>query len=113
MDVSQLTSAEVADLLKREKIISEKGIGLIIENEVDGEALLLLETDKDFEDIGIKVGDRVKLRRFIAKYKTAEQLPVATSSNDQSVRDSCYFVCDIIICSFSRGYLLLKQKILP
>ena len=84
MDLSRLTPTEVAELLKREKI-SERGIVAIVENKLDGEALLLLEKDEDFTEIGIKVGDKLRLRRFIAKHRTAEQ-PVTTSSTDQSVR---------------------------
>ena len=96
MDVSRLNPAEVAQLLKREKIISEKGIGLIVENGVDGEALLLLERDEDFAEIGIKLGDKLKLRKFIAKHTTAEQpvttdheateQPVTTEATEQPVR---------------------------
>ena len=95
MDVSRLTSIEVAELLEREKIISKKGIGVIVENEVDGDALLLLK-DEDFAEIGIKLGDKVKLRRFIEKHKTstAEQ-PVATGSTDHEQSVSFMWSCII------------------
>ena len=88
MDVSRLTPTEVAELLKREKI-SERGIVAIVENKLDGEALLLLEKDEHFAAIGIKLGDMLKLKKIIAKHKTAEQ-PVTTSSTDQSVRVRVY-----------------------
>ena len=73
----QLSAAEVADLLKREKIISEKGISLVMmKNEIDGEALLLLETDVHLKEIGLKaVGDRMKLRAFISKHRTKSVTP--------------------------------------
>ena len=91
MDVSRLSPAEVAELLRREKIISEKGIGVIVDNEVDGEALLLLEDDEDFAEIGIKLSDTLQLRKFIAKHiKTAEQ-PVTTEATEQSVSFMYHF----------------------
>ena len=74
----QLSAAEVANLLKREKIISEKGISLIVKNEIDGEELLLLETDVHLKEIGLKaVGDRLKLRAFISKHRTKSVTPAA------------------------------------
>ena len=83
MDVSRLSPTEVAELLKREKFISENEVGVIVENDIDGEALLLLDME-DSAAIGIKLGDRLKLQKFIAKHKTAEQ-PVTTEATEQPV----------------------------
>ena len=82
MSLSQVSAAEVADILKREKIISEKGISLIVENEIDGEALLLLESVEDFKEIGIeKIGDRVKFRNFISKHRTKSVTPAVKTDD--------------------------------
>ena len=72
VSLSQLSVAEVADLLKREKILNEKGIRLIVENEIDG------ETDEHLKEIGLRgIGDRLKLRAFISKHRTKSVTPAA------------------------------------
>ena len=78
VSLSQLSVAEVADLLKREKILNEKGIRLIVENEIDGQALLVCETDEHLKEIGLRgIGDRLKLRAFISKHRTKSVTPAA------------------------------------
>ena len=68
--VSQLSPTEVAALLQKENIISDEGIRLIVKNKIDGQALLLLETEH-FKEIGIEaLGDRIKLGNFISKHRT-------------------------------------------
>ena len=82
VSLSQLSAVEVADLLIREKILSEKGISFIVENEIDGGALLLLETDEDFKEIGLRrIGDRLKLRAFISKHRTKSVVTPAEQSD--------------------------------
>ena len=74
--LSQLSVDEVVTLLRSEKIISEKGITLIVENEINGKALLLLDTEDRLKEIGLKaLGDRVNLRDFITKHRTKSVTP--------------------------------------
>ena len=75
--VSQLSAIEVADLLRKENSISERGISLIVENEIDGQALalLLLEKDEDLKAIGLAIGDRQRLGEFILKHRTKSVTP--------------------------------------
>ena len=83
--VSQLSAAEVADLLRREKIISEKGISLIVDNEIDGQTLLLLKTDEDLKEIGIRaVGDKLRVLAFISKHRTKSVTPAAQTDHVSS-----------------------------
>ena len=57
--------SQVADLL-RGKGFREDVVQLCESNNIDGEALLLLEEDKDFEKLGVtSLGDIVKLRKLI------------------------------------------------
>ena len=82
--VSQLGVDELVDLLKRETVISEEGISFIVKNEIDGQALLLLETVEHLEELG--VGDRVRLRAFISKCWTpAAQTDVPNPLSEQLV----------------------------
>ena len=80
VSLSQVSAAEVADILKREKIISEKGISLILENEIDGEALLApVKRDEALQRNWNTrtVGDKVKFRDFISKHRTKSVTPAA------------------------------------
>ena len=82
--VSQLSVDELVGLLRRETAISEEGISFIVKNEIDGQALLLLETVEHLEELG--VGDRAKLLDFISKCWTpAAQTDVPNLLSEQSV----------------------------
>ena len=81
----------MAALLKRENIISDEGTCLIEKNNIDGQALLLLETE-DFKEIGIvALGDRVKLKKFISTHRPATASPAA-QTDLQSVSTNYYEV---------------------
>ena len=86
-----LTTSQVAELLKKEGFRDDL-VQLFVENEVDGEALMMLETDDCMKDLGVtEVGDRRQLKRFIKKcmYKganTNERPPVDDHHEKESVR---------------------------
>ena len=86
--VSQLSVDEVADLLKNEGF-KENVVKLFVENEVDGEALLLLEKREHLNRIGlVKLGDIVKFEMFISRLRessTTEDAPALTGPS-QTVR---------------------------
>ena len=90
--VSQLSVGKLVGLLKRETVISEEGISFIVKNEIDGQALLLLETGEHLEELG--VSDRVRLRAFISKCWTpAAKTDVPNPLSEQSVSNLEQICC--------------------
>ena len=84
---------EVADLL-REKGFREDVVQLFVSNDIDGEALLLLEDDQlqCLNELGVtSLGDRLKLRKLI-RDASNEITPPAGSrgTTAESVRTSIY-----------------------
>ena len=86
--VSQLSVDEVEDLLKNEGF-KENVVKLFVENEIDGEALLLLEKKEDLNQIGlVKLGNILKFQKFISRLRessTTEDAPALTGPS-QTVR---------------------------
>ena len=83
---------EVADLL-REKRFREDVVQLFVSNGIDGEALLLLEDDKDLEKLGVTLlGDILKLRKLIKDARVTvasnEITPGSSGTTAESVRPS-------------------------
>ena len=84
-----LTTSQVAELLKKDGFRDDV-VQLFVENEVDGEALMMLETYEDMKAVGLtKHGDRLKIKKFIQKYQEG--------ANDhherESVRKCVQFTC--------------------
>ena len=105
--VSQLSVDEVADLLKNEGF-KENVVKLFVENEIDGEALLLLEKEEHLNRIGlVKLGDIVKFVKFISRLRessTTEDAPALTGPS-QTVRTQYSYLDCLYDCYLHRGYL--------
>ena len=72
---------EVADLL-REKRFREDVVQLFVSNDIDGEALLLFEDDKNLQKLGVTLlGERLKLRKLIRDARIASNETTSASSS--------------------------------
>ena len=81
--MEQLSAGQVAELLKEEGL-PENVVQLFEKNAVDGEALMMLETDEDMKELGLnKLGDRLKIRKLLSKYRegaNTKEVPPAEES---------------------------------
>ena len=97
--MEKLSAGQVAEMLKEEGF-PENVVQLFEENAVDGEALMLLETDEDMKELGLhKLGDRLKIRRLLSKYRegaNTKEVPPADHEKE-SVRKSVANIYIIII----------------
>lgn len=85
MIMEHLTVSEVGELLKKEGFPGDV-VQLFADNAVDGEALMMLETDENMKELGLKkVGDRLKIKKLISKYRGGDILPPADREKE-SVR---------------------------
>ena len=83
---------EVADLL-REKGFREDVVQLFVSNDIDGEALLLLEDDQlqCLNELGVtSLGDRLKLRKLIRDASNGITPAGSIGTTAESVRTSIY-----------------------
>ena len=72
---------EVADLL-REKRFREDVVQLFVSNDIDGEALLLFEDDKNLQKLGVTLlGERLKLLKLIRDARIASNETTSASSS--------------------------------
>ena len=90
-----LTTSQVAELLKKEGFRDDV-VQLFVENKVDGEALMMLETEEEYmKELGLKnVGDKLKIKKFIKKYKegaNTKEMPPADHHERESVRKCVHF----------------------
>ena len=65
--VEQLTVSDLFDFLE-DSGISAQITNAILENDVGGKELLCL-SEEEIKELAPKIGDRVKLRSLISKYK--------------------------------------------
>ena len=110
-----LTTRQVAELLKKEEIRDDV-VQLFVENEVDGKALLMLETDEDYmKELGLtKVGDKLKIKNLIKKYKedakSKEILPVEHHERE-SVRKCINLQYILRLHLHVTGFVFLRSEI--
>ena len=110
-----LTTSQVAELLKKEGLRDDV-VQLFVENEVDGKALMMLETEEDYtmymKELGLtKVGDKLKIKNLIRKYKEdakSKEIPPADHHERESVRKCVQFtmydenfICTLPGCFFT------------
>ena len=90
-----LTTSQVAELLEKEGFRDDV-VQLFVENKVDGEAFVMLETEEEYmKELGLKnVGDKLKIKKLIKKYKgdeNAKEMPSADHHEKESVRNYVQF----------------------
>ena len=89
------TTSQVAELLKKEGFRDDV-VQLFVVNEIDGEALMMLETDEHMKEVGLtKHGDQLKIKKFIKKCKegaNAKEIP-PDDHERESVRKCIQFTC--------------------
>lgn len=87
-------TSQVAELLEKEGFRHDV-VQRFVENKVDGEALMMLETEEEYmKELGLKsVGDKLKIRKLIKKYKgdaNTKKMPSAADHHERTlVRPKC------------------------